>query len=103
MRSAMVAKQIEPVRMAAVRTNGFTMVAPKVSVIRIGMTDMMMPTNADASISPKRMVQTETGLDISLSSVRCAVSQGKATGAIAEQVKKTETAIRPGISDSTGI
>lgn len=98
-----VAKQIEPRIMATMSINGFTTEIPMAKAMIIGTMDMIIPVNIDASISPKRIVQTATGQEISRSSVLACVSQGKVIGAIAEQVKKTDIAIRPGISDTAAI
>ena len=61
------------------------------------------PVNAEAIKSPRRIVQTDTGQETSLSSVLDIDSSGKIIGDIAEQVKKTVTPISPGIRVSTGI
>ena len=53
---------------------------------------------ADARLSPKRIHQRGTGMDISLSRVWALVSVGKITGPTAVAEKKTTMAIRPGIS-----
>ena len=98
-----VEKQIEPRIIATASISGFTMVAPTASAMMIGMMDMIMPVSIEASISPRRIVQTATGQEISRSSVLACVSQGKVIGAMAEQLKKTDTAIRPGISDTAAI
>jgi hypothetical protein len=102
-RSDMVEKQIEPKIMATTRVSGSIILAPIISAITIGTIDIIMPESAEASISPKRIVHTATGVETSLSRVRACVSHGKVTGAIAEQVKKTDTDISPGMRDSTGI
>ncbi len=98
-----VAKQIEPRIMATTSINGFTMVVPTAKAMIIGTMDMIIPVSIDASISPKRIVQTATGQEISRSSVLACVSQGKVIGAIAEQVKKTDMDISPGISNTAAI
>jgi hypothetical protein len=98
-----VAKQIEPRIMATTSINGFTTAIPMARAMIIGTMDMIIPVSIDASISPKRIVQTATGQEISRSSVLACVSQGKVIGAMAEQVKKTDIAIRPGISDTAAI
>jgi hypothetical protein len=84
--------------MAATSINGFTIVVPITNAMIIGTMDIIIPVSIDAIISPRSIVQVATGDDISLSSVLAWVSQGKVMGAIAEQVKKTDIAIRPGIS-----
>ena len=102
-RSDAVAKQIEPRIMETTSISGFTMVVPTARAIMIGTTEIITPIIADASISPKRIVHTATGLETSLSSVRACVSHGKVIGAIAEQVKKTDMDISPGISNTAVI
>jgi len=98
-----VAKLTAPRITATASTSGFTIVAPMAIAMIIGTTVMIIPVSIDASISPSRIVQTAIGAETSRSSVRACVSQGKVIGAIAEQVKKTDTEISPGISDTAGM
>jgi hypothetical protein len=98
--SAIVEKQIEPSRIAVIRIDGSTILVPTATAITIGIMEITIPVKADASMSPKRIVQTATGVETSLSKVLAWLSQGKTTGDMAEQVKNTETAISPGISDA---
>jgi hypothetical protein len=99
-RSAIVEKHIEPRSTAIIRTNGLIMLVPTATIIKIGIIEITIPVKAEASISPKRIVQTATGAETSLSKVRPWLSQGKTIGDIAEQVKKTDTEISPGIRDA---
>jgi hypothetical protein len=98
-----VAKQIAPRIIAPASINGFTMEDPTAMAIMMGPIDMTTPVSMDASISPRRIVQTATGAETSRSSVRACVSQGKVTGAMAEHVKNTDMEISPGISDAAAI
>lgn len=98
-----VAKQTEPRIIATTSINGFTIVVPTAKAMIIGTIEIIMPVSIDATISPKSIVQTARGDDASLSSVLACVSQGNVIGAIAEQVKKTDIDIRPGINDTADI
>ncbi len=89
--------------MATVKTSGSIICAPTATAIITGTMERITPVMADASMSPKRIVQTATGQEISRSSVLACVSQGKVIGAIAEQVKKTDMDISPGISNTAVI
>ena len=88
---------------AIARINGYCMVAPPNSPIRMGTRDMAIPKITDASMSPRRIVHTATGQDTSLSSVLAWVSHGTTTGETAVAVKNTAIPNRPGISEFTGI
>ena len=102
-RSAIVAKQSEARIIPTSRTRGLVILAPVARAIRIGTIEITMPVRAEASMSPKSIVQTATGQEISLSNVLACVSWGNTTGDIAEQVKKTDTETSPGMSDITGM
>jgi hypothetical protein len=103
MSSDPVAKQTAPRIMAPTSVNGFTIADPMAMAIMMGTIDIITPVSIDASISPRRIVQTAIGAEISRSSVRACVSQGKVMGAMAEHVKKTDMEISPGISDAAAI
>jgi hypothetical protein len=98
-----VAKQIAPRKIATASTRGLTIADPTEMAMIMGTMVMNIPVSIDASISPRRIVHTATGAETSRSRVRACVSQGKVMGAIAEQVKKTDMEISPGISDATGM
>ena len=98
-----VAKQTAPRIIAPASINGFTMGDPMAMAIIMGTIDIITPVSIDASMSPRRIVQTAMGAETSRSSVRACVSQGKVIGAMAEHVKKTDMEISPGISDAADI
>jgi hypothetical protein len=66
---AIVEKHREPKIIPASIARGWTNVAPTTRERRIGMIETTRPDSAEASISPKRIVQTDTGQDTSLSRV----------------------------------
>jgi hypothetical protein len=99
----MAEKHKELRRTPASITQGWINVTPTTIESKIGIREIINPVSAEANISPRRIVQTDTGHDTSLSRVLAWLSMGKTIGDIAEQVKKTETAMSPGISVSTGI
>jgi hypothetical protein len=101
--SAIAEKHSELRRTPASITQGWMNVTPTTRESIIGIREIANPVSAEASISPKRIVQTDTGQDTNLSRVLAWLSTGKTIGDIAEQVKKIDTAISPGISVSTGI
>jgi len=65
--------------------------------------DMKRPNRKEAIISPKIIAHKEIGADISLSKVLIRVSQGVITGPMAEDVKKSPMASKPGIKKLVGI
>ena len=67
--SAIVEKQREPKIRPANMARGWINVVPTARETRIGMMEIARPVKAEASISPKRIVQTDTGHDASLSRV----------------------------------
>jgi hypothetical protein len=85
------------------RMNGYCILAPLNSPIKMGTRDMAAPKITDASMSPRRIVHTATGQEASLSSVLAWVSHGTTTGETAVAVKNTAIPSRPGISEFTGI
>ena len=98
-----VAKQTEPRRIANIRINTSVIDVPKAMAVTTGTMEIITPVIAEASISPNRIAQTETGVEMRRSSVLPWLSDGKITGAMAEQVKKTDIAISPGIMVTIGI
>ena len=100
---AIAEKHRELRRTPASITQGWINVTPTTRESKIGIKEIANPVSAEASISPIRIVQTDTGQDTSLSSVLAWLSMGKTIGDMAEQVKKIDTAMSPGISVSTGI
>ena len=67
-----------------------------------GIVDMNRPKMTEASTSPKIIVVTVTGAEISLSSVLIRVSQGAITGTTDVEVEKTAIPSMPGIRKSKG-
>ena len=55
--------------MAAARINGLVMVVPKARAMIIGIMEMTIPVSMDATMSPKRIVQIESGEETNLSRV----------------------------------
>jgi hypothetical protein len=96
-------KQRELRTIPASRTTGCVNETPSARATATGMIVTTRPVSAEASMSPRRMVQTDTGQDANLSRVLEVDSTGKMIGDIAEQVKKTVMPIRPGIRESTDI
>jgi len=101
--SAIAEKHRELRRTPASITQGWTNATPTTRESNIGIREIANPVSAEASISPRRIVQTDTGHDTSLSKVLAWLSMGKTIGDMAEQVKKIDTAMSPGMSVSTGI
>jgi hypothetical protein len=64
-----VAKQTEPRIMANARIRGLVMTVPITRAIMMGTIEMAIPVSMDATISPKRIVQTANGAETSLSNV----------------------------------
>jgi hypothetical protein len=100
---AIAEKQRELRIIPANKIRGCVNGTPSARATITGKIVIINPVKAEATISPKRIVQTDTGLEASLSRVLAVDSMGKITGDMAEQVKKTVTPIRPGIRVSTGI
>ncbi len=96
-RSPMMEKHREARIMPMARIKGLVKVAPVTSPMIIGMIEIAIPKDAEASISPSKMVETVTGQDISLSKVFAWVSQGATAGVMAVEMKKTVIASSPGI------
>ena len=67
--NAMVAKQIEPVIMANTSMSGLVKVTPNPMATSIGTMEIIIPTRAYASISPKSIVHMAIGAEINRSSV----------------------------------
>ena len=65
-----VEKQTEPKIMARARIKASVTVVPNARAMINGTIEMMTPVIAEASMSPKRIVQTATGQETSLSNVR---------------------------------
>ena len=65
--------------------------------------DMKIPNRKEAVISPKIIAHKAIGAEISLSKVLIRVSQGAIIGEIAEEVKKSPMANKPGIKKSMDI
>ena len=101
--SAIAEKQRELRIIPASKTRGWVKETPSARAITSGRIVIMRPVKAEASKSPRRMVQTHTGLETNLSRVREEDSRGKIIGDMAEQVKKTVTPMSPGIRVSAGI
>ena len=101
--SAIDEKQRELRIIPASRTRGCVNETPSARAIATGMIVTTRPVSAEASMSPRRMVQTDTGQDANLSRVLDVDSTGKIMGDIAEQVKKTVIPMSPGIKESTDI
>jgi hypothetical protein len=90
---------MDPRSTAIIRMNGLTMFVSTAIVIMMGIMEITMPVKAEATMSPKRIVQTAIGAETNLSKVRAWLSHGKTTGDMAEHVKNTDTEINPGIRD----
>jgi hypothetical protein len=101
--SAIAEKQRELRIIPASRTRGCVNETRNARATATGMIVITRPVSAEASKSPRRMVQTATGQDASLSRVLDVDSMGKIIGDIAEQVKKTVIPMSPGIRVSTDI
>jgi hypothetical protein len=101
--SAMAEKQRALRIIPAASTTGWVNETPNAKAIATGTIVIIKPVKAEASKSPRRIVQTDTGQETSLSKVLAIDSSGKIIGDIAEQVKKTVTPISPGIKVSKGI
>jgi len=89
--------------MPSARMKGCTMLTPAPSPNTIGTTEIAIPKIREASTSPKRIVQTATGHDASLSRVRAWVSQGATSGDTAVAVKNTVIPSMPGTRKSIDI
>jgi hypothetical protein len=86
--------------MAKANTTGWEITIPRARLTITGISDITSPNINEASISPKIMVATVTGDDISLSSVLACVSQGATAGEIEVAVKNSTMLRRPGIMNS---
>jgi len=82
------------------RTNGWETLMPIPSPTIRGMKEMATPKAKEASTSPRIIVGTVIGQDISLSNVLACVSQGATAGEMAVAVKKRIIPRSPGIMES---
>ena len=69
----------------------------KITLAKIIKEVIKRPNRAEATISPKIIVQRQIGEDTSLSKVFILVSQGAITGVIAETAKKRAIPNKPGM------
>lgn len=81
-------------------TAGCNIPTPMPRPMKMGTAERAIPNMREASMSPRRMLETETGHEINLSNVRACVSHGATVGDTALAVKNVVTASIPGSKKS---